>query len=66
MLSSAEFRTDMVSLPVTEADEVPACCFDCPCLQQKEFSTSEGAAYMYCSYHYPETISQALPPCLKL
>lgn len=66
MLSLAEFRTGLVSLPLTEADEVPACCFTCLYLQSKEFSTSEGAAYLYCSYNNASWNSPADPPCRDL
>ncbi len=46
MLSPTEFRTALLSLPITEADEVPSCCLDCPYLQSKGFSTSADASYL--------------------
>lgn len=64
MLTCAEFRTGAVSLPVSEADAVPECCFACPCLQQKAFSTSEEAVYLYCSYYDADAHTPVPPPCL--
>jgi hypothetical protein len=66
MLSPAEFRTGLVSLPETEADEVPSCCFDCPDLQSKGFSTSDDASYLYCSYNYVDGSARIPPPCQQL
>ncbi len=64
MLSPGEFRPGMVSLPVSDADDVPACCLDYPYLQQKEFSTSEDAAYLYCCYNYADNIPDDHLSCL--
>lgn len=66
MLSVAEFRTGSLSLPATEGDEVPPCCFACPYLAYKEFSMNEaeGLYYYYCAYHTPGRLPQEAAPCL--
>ena len=67
MLSPEEFRTGSLSLPATEADEVPSGCFTCLYLAYKEFSMNEaeGLFYYYCAYHTPGRLSQETPPCLS-
>jgi len=67
MLSVAEFRTGSISLPATEADDVPGGCFACPYLAYKEFSMNEaeGLFYYYCAYHLEGRLNQAPPPCLE-
>jgi hypothetical protein len=66
MLSLEEFRTGSLSLPATEADEVPPDCFTCPYLSYKEFSMNEaqGLFYYYCAYYTPGRLIQENPPCL--
>jgi hypothetical protein len=66
MLSPEEFRTGSLSLPATEADEVPPDCFACPYLSYKEFSMNEaeGLFYYYCAYYTPGRLSLENPPCL--
>ena len=66
MLSLEEFRTGSLSLPATEADEVPPACFACPYLSYKEFSMNEapGLFYYYCAYYTPGRLSLEIPPCL--
>jgi hypothetical protein len=66
MLSLEEFRTGSVSLPATEADEVPPDCFACPYLSYKEFSMNEaeGLFYYYCAYYTPGRLSPENLPCL--
>lgn len=66
MLSPEEFRTGSLSLPATEADEVPPACFTCLYLAYKEFSMNEaeGLFYYYCAYYTPGRLSQEAPPCL--
>jgi hypothetical protein len=66
MLSPEEFRTGSLSLPATEADEVPPDCFACPYLSYKEFSMNEapGLFYYYCAYYTPGRLSLEHPSCL--
>jgi hypothetical protein len=66
MVSLEEFRTGSLSLPSTEADEVPPGCFTCPFLAYKEFSMNEaeGLYYYFCAYYTPGRLSQEVPPCL--
>ena len=66
MLTPEEFRTGSVSLPATEADEVPPGCFACLYLAYKEFSMNEatGLFYYYCAYFTVGRLSQESPPCL--
>jgi hypothetical protein len=65
MLSPEEFRTGSLSLPATEADEVPPVCFTCPYLSYKEFSTNEAEGlFYYCAYYTPGRLSQEMPSCL--
>ena len=66
MLRPEEFRTGSLSLPATEADEVPPGCFACPYLAYKEFSMNEaeGLFYYYCAYYAVERTGQKLAPCL--
>jgi len=59
-----EFRTGLVSLPSSETDEVPECCFSCLHLAYKEFSMNEGLFYYYCAYGDATPLTAALPPCL--
>ena len=67
MLSYTEFRTGSLSLPATEADEVPPGCFSCLYLSYKEFSMNEaeGLYYYFCAYALPGRLSQEIPPCLS-
>jgi hypothetical protein len=62
-----EFRTGSLSLPASDADEVPSGCFACPYLSYKEFSMNEaeGLFYYYCAYYALERSGQELPPCLR-
>ncbi len=66
MLRVEDFRTGSLSLPATEADEVPTGCFTCPYLAYKEFSMNEadGLYYYYCAYHTPGRLTRQEPPCL--
>jgi hypothetical protein len=66
MLTPEEFRTGSLSLPATEADEVPPGCFACVYLAYKEFSMNEAAGlfYYYCAYFTVGRLSQEIPPCL--
>jgi len=67
MLRTEEFRTGSLSLPATEADEVPPGCFTCLYLSHKEFSMNEaeGLYYYYCAYDMPGRLSREIPPCLS-
>ncbi len=68
MVRREEFRTGSLSLPASDADEVPSGCFACPYLSYKEFSMNEAEGlfyfYYYCTYHALERSGQELPPCL--
>jgi len=66
MLRLEEFRTGSLSLPASEADEVPPLCFACQYLAYKEFSMNEaeGLFYYYCAYHLPGRLAQEEAPCL--
>ena len=66
MLRVDDFRTGSLSLPATEADEVPPGCFACVYLAYKEFSMNEadGLYYYYCAYHTPGRLTRQEPPCL--
>ena len=54
MITLDEFRTGQISLPVTDADDLPPCCFTC-----------DGPCYVYCGYGYEDKITRSLPPCLE-
>lgn len=61
-----EFRTGSISLPATDADDLPPVCLVCPYLRPKEFSTGpDGSFYYFCAYHWADELSRILPPCLK-
>jgi hypothetical protein len=67
MITLDEFRTGQISLPVTDADDLPPCCFTCTYLLYKEFSvcSCDGPCYVYCGYGYEDKITRSLPPCLE-
>jgi hypothetical protein len=60
-----EFFLESLSLPATDADEVPPVCFTCHYLAHKEFSVGgDGLFYYFCAYHWPDRLSRTEPPCL--
>ena len=66
MLTPEEFRRGSLSLPATEADEVPPGCFSCPYPACKEFFMNEapGLFYHHCAYYTVERSLQEMPRCL--
>ncbi len=62
-----EFRTGQLSIPSTDADDLPPGCLACPFLSYKEFSVGSGAGpfYYYCAYTWSDNPKGALPPCLQ-
>jgi hypothetical protein len=42
-----EFRFGILSLPATDAEDIPPGCFTCPCLAYKEFSMTEANGLLY-------------------
>ena len=67
MVTPEEFRRGSLSLPSTEADEVPPGCFSCPYLTYKEFSMNEapGLFYYHCAYYTVGRLTQEIPSCLS-
>lgn len=63
MSTIAEFRTGQCSIPVTDLDDIPACCFRCVFLLYKEFSVGDGLYYYYCGYHLQDNLTQNAPAC---
>jgi len=60
-----DFRQLSVSLPVTDAGEVPEICFTCPFLASKWFSSGDAdQAYLFCAYPLPDRLTADHPPCL--
>jgi hypothetical protein len=64
MIRIDEFRTGEISLPATDADDVPPACFACVYLSYKEFSMGDGLYYYHCGYHSQDRTGQPGPPCL--
>ena len=63
MLTPEEFRRGSLSLPATEADEVPPGRFSRPYPACKEFSMNEapGLFYYYCAYFTEGQLTEARP-----
>jgi len=64
MITLEEFRTGQLSIPVTDLDSIPDCCFACPSLAYKEFSVGQGLYYYFCGYYWQDETTRRLPPCL--
>lgn len=66
MIRLDEFRAGGLSIPSIDGDDLPSCCFACPYLSHKGFSTAADDIFYYCCvYSWPEKISQTIPPCLQ-
>lgn len=64
-MRAGDFRLGEVSVPGTDADDLPDCCCRCPYLVSKEFSVSSDGQFSYfCAYNWPDKITQTSPPCL--
>ena len=68
MITLEEFLTGQLSLPATEADDLPSCCFTCVYLSYKEFSANpgDGLFYYFCSYNLAERINETQPACFEV
>ena len=68
MITLEEFLTGQLSLPATEADDLPSCCFTCVYLSYKEFSANpgDGLFYYYCCYSLSEGTNPTVPVCLEV
>jgi hypothetical protein len=66
MMNLDEFRAGGLSIPSVDGDDLPSCCFACPYLSYKGFSTAADDIFYYCcAYSLSDKISQAFPPCLQ-
>ncbi len=67
MINVAEFRTGALSIPGTDGEDIPACCFRCVYLLTKEFSVNpnDDLFYYFCAYNWPDKITDTVPPCLE-
>lgn len=64
MLLPSVFRSGHLSVPVEDADYLPAVCFSCPYLYGKEFSVGEGIVYLSCGYPAsPRGTGEPRPAC---
>lgn len=66
MILADDFRMGDISIPGTDADDLPDYCFRCVYLLTKEFSVSyaDGLFYYFCAYNWPDKITDTVPPCL--
>ena len=66
MIQADDFRLGDLSIPSTDADDLPVCCFRCVYLLHKEFSVNvgDGLFYYFCAYNWPDKLTDAVPPCL--
>jgi hypothetical protein len=61
-----EFRAGSYSLPGSDGDDLPDCCFRCVYLQVKGFSVFlSDTFYYFCAYNWPGRLTQTVPPCLE-
>jgi hypothetical protein len=66
MIGVDEFRAGRFSIPAIDGDDLPSCCFTCPYLSYKGFSTAaDDIFYYYCAYSLSDKISPTIPPCLQ-
>jgi len=67
MIRAEDFMRGELSVPSTDADDLPECCWRCPFLQYKEFSTSigEGLFYYFCAYNMAEREASSPPGCFQ-
>ena len=66
MTNLEEFRAGTFGVPFSCADELPEGCFTCWYLSYEESQVCycEAPFYYYCSYSWPDKLTQTLPPCL--
>ncbi len=62
-----EFRAGLITLPSTEAEELPGCCTRCVYLLAEETGGCFCGSpfYYFCAYSWPYKLTETPPPCLE-